>query len=140
MTYTLGCLTKHVNNFWVLCGGRVLCGIATSLLFSAFESWLVSEHFKVSWAGMFASVHRVLLACVPRLLGAALPARCELGQLETRAALRSMLGLVLQIWFLAAPTHYPNASHAPPCPLHSVATRPTGWAAPLARRCSWATV
>lgn len=50
MTYTLGCLTKHFNNFWVLCGGRVLCGIATSLLFSAFESWLVSEHFKVNAA------------------------------------------------------------------------------------------
>jgi hypothetical protein len=27
--------------------GRVLGGIATSLLFSAFESWLVAEHFKV---------------------------------------------------------------------------------------------
>ncbi|PRW59019.1 molybdate-anion transporter-like isoform A [Chlorella sorokiniana] len=55
VTYTLGCLTKHVNNFWVLCGGRVLCGIATSLLFSAFESWLVSEHFKrgfsADWLG-----------------------------------------------------------------------------------------
>jgi hypothetical protein len=27
--------------------GRILGGIATSLLFSAFESWLVAEHFKV---------------------------------------------------------------------------------------------
>ena len=27
--------------------GRVLGGIATSLLFSAFESWLVAEHNKV---------------------------------------------------------------------------------------------
>ena len=26
--------------------GRVFCGIATSLLYSAFESWLVAEHFK----------------------------------------------------------------------------------------------
>jgi hypothetical protein len=26
--------------------GRLLGGIATSLLFSAFESWLVAEHFK----------------------------------------------------------------------------------------------
>lgn len=47
ITYALGCATKHVNSFWVLAAGRVLCGIATSLLFSAFESWLVSEHFKV---------------------------------------------------------------------------------------------
>lgn len=55
VTYTLGCLTKHFNSFWVLAGGRVLCGIATSLLFSAFESWLVSEHFKrgfhADWLG-----------------------------------------------------------------------------------------
>jgi hypothetical protein len=43
----VGCFTKHFNNFWVLAAGRVLCGIATSLLFSAFESWLVAEHFKV---------------------------------------------------------------------------------------------
>lgn len=28
--------------------GRIFCGVATSLLFSAFESWLVAEHFKVS--------------------------------------------------------------------------------------------
>jgi len=27
--------------------GRILGGIATSLLFSAFESWLVAEHNKV---------------------------------------------------------------------------------------------
>jgi hypothetical protein len=28
--------------------GRVLGGVATSLLFSAFESWLVAEHNKVT--------------------------------------------------------------------------------------------
>jgi hypothetical protein len=27
--------------------GRILGGVATSLLFSAFESWLVAEHNKV---------------------------------------------------------------------------------------------
>ena len=46
-TYTFGCFTKHWNNFRVLLLGRVFCGIATSLLYSAFESWLVAEHFKV---------------------------------------------------------------------------------------------
>jgi MFS family permease len=52
LAYTLGCFTKHFNSFWILAGGRVLCGIATSLLFSAFESWLVAEHFKVGgWLG-----------------------------------------------------------------------------------------
>lgn len=32
-------------------GGRVLGGIATSLLYSAFESWLVAEHFKHGFSG-----------------------------------------------------------------------------------------
>jgi hypothetical protein len=31
--------------------GRVLGGIATSLLYSAFESWLVAEHFKRGFSG-----------------------------------------------------------------------------------------
>ena len=48
-TYTFGCLTKHWNNFGVLLMGRIFCGVATSLLYSAFESWLVAEHFKVGW-------------------------------------------------------------------------------------------
>jgi len=35
---------EHVPNFHVLLLGRILGGISTSLLFSAFESWLLSEH------------------------------------------------------------------------------------------------
>lgn len=41
--YVVSCLTKHVNEFNMLLVGRVTGGIATSLLFSAFESWLASE-------------------------------------------------------------------------------------------------
>lgn len=37
------CLTKHMNYFSMLAVGRVLGGISTSLLFSVFDSWLVSE-------------------------------------------------------------------------------------------------
>ena len=37
-------VTKLFNNFWILACGRFLCGIATSLLFSTFEAWMVSEH------------------------------------------------------------------------------------------------
>jgi hypothetical protein len=47
LTYTLGCFTKHWGVFTVLLVGRLFCGVATSLLYSAFESWLVAEHFKV---------------------------------------------------------------------------------------------
>ncbi|KAI8540512.1 hypothetical protein RHMOL_Rhmol09G0269200 [Rhododendron molle] len=46
ITYILSCITKHSPQYKVLMLGRILGGIATSLLFSAFESWLVAEHFK----------------------------------------------------------------------------------------------
>ncbi|KAL4227163.1 hypothetical protein ACF0H5_015136 [Mactra antiquata] len=44
--YGAACVTKHFNNFWVLMLGRLLGGTATSILYSAFESWLVYEHNK----------------------------------------------------------------------------------------------
>ncbi|KAH9079001.1 hypothetical protein Ae201684P_000324 [Aphanomyces euteiches] len=37
-------LIEHVPSFTVLAVGRILGGISTSLLFSAFESWMVTEH------------------------------------------------------------------------------------------------
>ena len=36
--YILACATKH---FWILMLGRITGGVATSLLFSAFEPWVV---------------------------------------------------------------------------------------------------
>eukprot|EP01087_Luapelamoeba_hula_P010142 TRINITY_DN2671_c2_g1_i1.p1 TRINITY_DN2671_c2_g1~~TRINITY_DN2671_c2_g1_i1.p1 ORF type:complete len:495 (+),score=72.39 TRINITY_DN2671_c2_g1_i1:89-1573(+) len=44
--YGLSCMTKLVPDFYVLLFGRLLAGIATSLLFSVFEAWMVFEHFK----------------------------------------------------------------------------------------------
>jgi len=46
VTYIVSCLTKHSPNFYVLVFGRLTGGIATSILFSSFESWLVAEHNK----------------------------------------------------------------------------------------------
>jgi len=37
---------EHVNNFPLLLLGRILGGVSTSLLFTAFESWMVSAHRK----------------------------------------------------------------------------------------------
>ena len=37
-------LIEHIPNMPALMFGRVLGGLSTSLLFSAFESWMVSEH------------------------------------------------------------------------------------------------
>lgn len=48
--YAGACITKHFANFWILMIGRLLGGIATSILFSAFESWLVFEHNKRGFA------------------------------------------------------------------------------------------
>lgn len=39
-------LLEHVPSMPLLLVGRVLGGISTSLLFSTFESWMVSEHRK----------------------------------------------------------------------------------------------
>ncbi|XP_071960387.1 molybdate-anion transporter-like [Antedon mediterranea] len=44
--YGLSCITKHFADFYILMVGRLLGGVATSLLFSAFEAWLVCEHKK----------------------------------------------------------------------------------------------
>ena len=45
------CLTKHWGIFNVLMVGRVLGGISTSLLFSVFDSWLVSESQREGFSG-----------------------------------------------------------------------------------------
>lgn len=42
--YIMSCCTKHFKNYEVLMFGRITGGIATSMLFSCFECWLVSEH------------------------------------------------------------------------------------------------
>ncbi|XP_073018190.1 uncharacterized protein [Primulina eburnea] len=56
VTYILSCLTKHSPQYKVLMIGRILGGIATSLLFSAFESWLVAEHFKRGFDQQWLSI------------------------------------------------------------------------------------
>jgi len=45
------CATKHWNFFGVLMFGRILGGISTSLLFSVFDSWLVSESQREGFSG-----------------------------------------------------------------------------------------
>ncbi len=40
----MSCLTKHSADVRLLIFGRVCSGIATSLLYSVFEAWMVAEH------------------------------------------------------------------------------------------------
>ncbi|GAQ85037.1 major facilitator superfamily protein [Klebsormidium nitens] len=56
VSYILSCWTKHSPRFAFLLVGRILGGIATSLLFSAFESWLVAEHFKHNFEPQWLSL------------------------------------------------------------------------------------
>mmetsp|Transcript_17462 Transcript_17462/g.54941 ORF Transcript_17462/g.54941 Transcript_17462/m.54941 type:complete len:490 (-) Transcript_17462:90-1559(-) len=42
--YILSCITKHFKLYGVLMLGRITGGMATSLLLSCFECWMVSEH------------------------------------------------------------------------------------------------
>jgi len=56
ITYILSCITKHSPQYRILMVGRVLGGIATSLLFSAFESWLVAEHNKRGYDPQWLSI------------------------------------------------------------------------------------
>nr|KAJ0220358.1 hypothetical protein LSAT_V11C200055800 [Lactuca sativa] len=51
ITYILSCIPKHSPQYKILMVWRILGGIATSLLFSAFESWLVAEHNKAIFLG-----------------------------------------------------------------------------------------
>jgi len=48
--YIGSCITKLFPDYWILMVGRLLGGIATSLLFSSFESWMVDEHKKRGFA------------------------------------------------------------------------------------------
>jgi hypothetical protein len=44
LIYSISCLAQHFNSFWMLVLGRVLAGVATSILYTVFESWMVYEH------------------------------------------------------------------------------------------------
>eukprot|EP00879_Flechtneria_rotunda_P006971 GHRR01007318.1.p1 GENE.GHRR01007318.1~~GHRR01007318.1.p1 ORF type:complete len:366 (+),score=93.50 GHRR01007318.1:391-1488(+) len=104
--YSLSCVTKHSPQFHVLMIGRVLGGVATSLLYSAFESWLVAEHFKhgfseqalgqtFSWAVFLGNG---LMAILAGFLGDFLVEKMQLGRVAPfDAAIVFMLagGLVM---------------------------------------------
>jgi hypothetical protein len=81
VTYTSGCITKHFNDFNVLFVGRLLSGVATSLLYTAFESWLVAEHKKVTF------LHLVLIGRTLKIAASVMAASLFLGKLPAAAEL-----------------------------------------------------
>lgn len=51
--YALSCLTKLTSNYKVLMFGRLLGGVATALLHTTFESWLVASHHNKRKSSIF---------------------------------------------------------------------------------------
>ena len=118
---------EHVPNMFLLLVGRVLGGISTSLLFSAFESWMVAEHRKRGYpeewlAGTFsmAAAGNGAVAVIAGLLAqVAADYRGDIGPFQLAIALTFVaLGFVLR-W----PENYGAAGDAPPAGVaSSVAT------------------
>lgn len=67
LLYGLSCITKHFNDFNILMIGRLLGGVATSILMSAFETWMIHEHRTVSHArgSAFSSWPHAAAPCPP---------------------------------------------------------------------------
>ena len=64
--YSIGCLTKHFNSYWILMLGRLMGGISTSILYSAFETWMIHEHKALGFPECVALTARNLMRA-PRL-------------------------------------------------------------------------
>ncbi|KAL3677576.1 hypothetical protein R1sor_027524 [Riccia sorocarpa] len=110
ITYILSCFTKHSPKYEILMVGRVLGGIATSLLFSAFESWLVAEHNKRGFESQWLSVTfskaiflgNGLTAILAGLVGNTLAGTLELGPVapfDAAAVLLAVgMGVIMYSW------------------------------------------
>mmetsp|Transcript_887 Transcript_887/g.1085 ORF Transcript_887/g.1085 Transcript_887/m.1085 type:complete len:501 (+) Transcript_887:98-1600(+) len=53
--YGASCITKHFDDFKILILGRVLAGIATSLLLTVFDAWLIRSHADANLGKEFLS-------------------------------------------------------------------------------------
>jgi MFS family permease len=113
-TYVFGCFTKHFNMFWVLFVGRIFCGVATSLLYSAFESWLVAEHFRrkydSEWLGNTFSkavfLGNGLMAIVSGLFAQSLVDWFDLGPVAPFDAAATVLSIGGIIIYFTWPENY----------------------------------
>ncbi|KAK1409087.1 hypothetical protein QVD17_35612 [Tagetes erecta] len=105
ITYILSCMTKHSPQYKVLLLGRILGGVATSLLFSAFESWLVAEHnkrgFEQQWLSLTFSkaifLGNGLIAIISGLFGNFLVDVASLGPVAPFDAAACILAIGMAI-------------------------------------------
>ena len=74
--YSVCCLTKLSRNYALLIAGRILGGISTSILFTAFDAWYVYEHtqthdFPIEWVSVTfskATLYNSILSVVAGVL------------------------------------------------------------------------
>lgn len=106
--YGFSCITKHFNNFWWLLAGRILGGISTSILMSAFEAWMVSEHtqrhaFPEKWMNSTFSLQTFGSGIVAILAGLiASPLAAEFGPVAPFDASLALLmagGALVLLWW-----------------------------------------
>ncbi|KAJ7965295.1 Molybdate-anion transporter, Major facilitator superfamily domain protein [Quillaja saponaria] len=120
ITYILSCITKHSPHYKVLMLGRVLGGIATSLLFSAFESWLVAEHnkrgFEQQWLSLTFSkaifLGNGLVAIVAGLFGNLLVDSFALGPVAPFDAASCFLAIGMAIILSSWTENFGDASES----------------------------
>ncbi|CAL1373677.1 unnamed protein product [Linum trigynum] len=118
ITYILSCITKHSPQYKVLMLGRILGGIATSLLFSAFESWLVAEHFKRGFDQQWLSVTfskaiflgNGLVAIISGLFGNVLVDTLALGPVAPFDAAACFLAIGMAVIMSSWPENYGDPS------------------------------
>jgi len=103
LTYGLSCVTKHSPDYSILMVGRVLGGIATSILFSAFESWLVYEHNKRGYEAAWLSEtfskaqfgNAVVAIAAGQVAGAAASVGGKVAPFDVSLAVLVLTGLVV---------------------------------------------
>lgn len=72
--YSICCLTKLSQDYGILIAGRILGGVSTSLLFTAFDAWYVYEHtqsndFPPEWVSVTFSKATVFNSAISILAG-----------------------------------------------------------------------
>ncbi|GMN31352.1 hypothetical protein TIFTF001_003208 [Ficus carica] len=118
ITYILSCITKHSSDYKVLMLGRVLGGIATSLICSSFESWLVAEHnkrgFDQKWLSLIFSkaifIGNGLIAIVSGLVGNLLVHTLEFGPVAPFDAAGCFLAIGMAIILASWSENYGDPS------------------------------
>ena len=97
---------EHFNSMSLLLVGRVLGGVSTSLLFSAFEAWMVTEHrrrgFPEEWIGLTFGRCAVWNGATAIVAGVAAQLAADwlgdIGPFQFAMALTALAGVLMLTW------------------------------------------